>query len=73
MSCQILEERNTKLNGIVAKHEQASETMRAETMGLQSRLSQVRAIRLLTLCSIIRIKSIISSNELINHRVDRLN
>ena len=39
---QILEERNAKLNGIVAKHEEASETMRAETMGLQTRLSQVR-------------------------------
>ena len=47
--CQILEERNAKLNGIVAKHEQSSETMRAETMGLQSRLSQVRSIRIIWL------------------------
>ena len=42
---QILEERNAKLNGIVAKHEESSETMRAETMGLQTRLSQVRPLR----------------------------
>ena len=45
--CQILEECNVKLNGIVAKHEQSSETMRAETMGLQLRLSQVRSIRII--------------------------
>jgi nucleoprotein TPR len=38
--CQILEDRNAKLNGIVSKHEQSSETIRTEVMHAQSKLSQ---------------------------------
>jgi hypothetical protein len=35
-----LEERNNKLNGIVAKHESQTEVLRSEVLACQSKLSQ---------------------------------
>ena len=40
--CSLLEEKNIKLNGIVAKHEAASETLRNEALEATTKLSQAQ-------------------------------